>query len=581
MLPSSFKTLNISIVLSALIGLSACSQNASVNDTLAETTLSAKKMSSTPSQAAIASAHPLATQAGMEILNQGGNAFDAAIAVAASLGVVEPYSAGIGGGGFWLIHDAKADKNIFIDAREKAPAAAHADLYLKEDGSVNRDAAVNGALAAGIPGQAAAFVHLAEHYGQLPLKKTLAAAIQQANEGFPVYEHYQKLMSYRLKAIKRYPESAKTFLDNEQNIPEIGYRIKQPDLAWTLQQLADKGFDGFYKGESARRLVAGVQAANGIWTLEDLASYNIIERQPIEMAYKGHKIVSAPPPSSGGIAIAAMLNMLSQYDLSALNNADKTHLIVETMRRAYKDRAEFLGDPDFVDVPTEELISLERAKTYTASIDMNKATSSLSLKGPKNIQEGFHTTHFSVIDKAGNRVSATLSINLPFGSAFTVPNTGVVLNNEMDDFSAKPGEPNAYGLVGNAANAIAPNKRPLSSMTPSFVESDDAVALIGTPGGSRIITMVMLGMLEHFDQQPVNDWVGRSRFHHQYLPDVIQHEPNTFSAAEVNALESKGHKLKNIGREYGNMQAILWDKKTGEVTAASDPRAFGESQVSE
>ena len=581
MLPSSFKTLNISIVLSALIGLSACSQNANVNDALAETTLSAKKVSSTPSQAAIASAHPLATQAGMEILNQGGNAFDAAIAVAASLGVVEPYSAGIGGGGFWLIHDAKADKNIFIDAREKAPAAAHADLYLNEDGSVNRDAAVNGALAAGIPGQAAAFVHLAEHYGQLPLKKTLAAAIQQANEGFPVYEHYQKLMSYRLKAIKRYPESAKTFLDNEQNIPEIGYRIKQPDLAWTLQQLADKGFDGFYKGESARRLVAGVQAANGIWTLEDLASYNIIERQPIEMAYKGHKVVSAPPPSSGGIAIAAMLNMLSQYDLSALNNADKTHLIVETMRRAYKDRAEFLGDPDFVDVPTEELISLERAKTYTASIDMNKATSSLSLKGPKNIQEGFHTTHFSVIDKAGNRVSATLSINLPFGSAFTVPNTGVVLNNEMDDFSAKPGEPNAYGLVGNAANAIAPNKRPLSSMTPSFVESDDAVALIGTPGGSRIITMVMLGMLEHFDQQPVNDWVGRSRFHHQYLPDVIQHEPNTFSAAEVNALESKGHKLKNIGREYGNMQAILWDKKTGEVTAASDPRAFGESQVSE
>jgi len=581
MLPSSFKTLNISIVLSALIVLSACSQNANVNDALAETTLSAKKVSSTPSQAAIASAHPLATQAGMEILNQGGNAFDAAIAVAASLGVVEPYSAGIGGGGFWLIHDAKADKNIFIDAREKAPAAAHADLYLNEDGSVNRDAAVNGALAAGIPGQAAAFVHLAEHYGQLPLKKTLAAAIQQANEGFPVYEHYQKLMSYRLKAIKRYPESAKTFLDNEQNIPEIGYRIKQPDLAWTLQQLADKGFDGFYKGESARRLVAGVQAANGIWTLEDLASYNIIERQPIEMAYKGHKVVSAPPPSSGGIAIAAMLNMLSQYDLSALNNADKTHLIVETMRRAYKDRAEFLGDPDFVDVPTEELISLERAKTYTASIDMNKATSSLSLKGPKNIQEGFHTTHFSVIDKAGNRVSATLSINLPFGSAFTVPNTGVVLNNEMDDFSAKPGEPNAYGLVGNAANAIAPNKRPLSSMTPSFVESDDAVALIGTPGGSRIITMVMLGMLEHFDQQPVNDWVGRSRFHHQYLPDVIQHEPNTFSAAEVNALESKGHKLKNIGREYGNMQAILWNKKTGEVTAASDPRAFGESQISE
>jgi gamma-glutamyltranspeptidase/glutathione hydrolase len=249
------------------------------------------------------------------------------------------------------------------------------------------------------------------------------------------------------------------------------------------------------------------------------------------------------------------------------------------MRRAYKDRAEFLGDPDFVDVPTAELISLKRAKEYVTSIDMNKATSSLSLKGPKNIIEGFHTTHLSVIDKAGNRVSATLSINLPFGSAFTVANTGVVLNNEMDDFSAKPGEPNAYGLVGNAANAIAPNKRPLSSMSPSFVENEDAVALIGTPGGSRIITMVVLGMLEHFDDKPVQDWVERARFHHQYLPDVIQHEPNTFSAAEINALESKGHKLKNIGREYGNMQAILWDKRNGKVTAASDPRAFGHAQT--
>ncbi len=546
-----------------------------------ETASAANTSSLAPSQAAIASAHPLATQAGMDILAQGGNAFDAAVAVAASLGVVEPYSAGIGGGGFWLIHDAKANKNIFIDAREKAPAAAHANLYLNKDGSVNRDAAVNGALAAGIPGQAAAFVHLADHYGKLPLKKTLAAAIQQANEGFPVYHHFQKLVGYRLDNLKRYPTSAQTFLSETQAIPEIGYVIKQPDLAWTLQQVADKGFDGFYKGESARRLVAGVQAANGIWTLDDLANYNIIERAPIEIEYKGHKVVSAPPPSSGGIAIAAMLNMLSQYDLNTLNNADKTHLIVEAMRRAYKDRAEFLGDPDFVEVPTQELISLERAKNYAASIDMNKATSSLSLKGPKNIQEGFHTTHFSVIDKAGNRVSATLSINLPFGSAFTVPNTGVVLNNEMDDFSAKPGEPNAYGLVGNAANAIAPNKRPLSSMSPSFIENDDAVALIGTPGGSRIITMVMLGMLEHFDNKPVSDWVGRSRFHHQYLPDVIQHEPNTFSAAEINALESKGHKLKNIGREYGNMQAILWDKNSGEVTAASDPRAFGKSQVSE
>jgi gamma-glutamyltranspeptidase/glutathione hydrolase len=586
MLPSLFQSplqikrlVSLPLLLAALLTLASCSQPESTSS-LEDREVEKWKQQQKPHQAAIASAHPLATAAGMDILAAGGNAFDAAIAVAASLGVVEPFSAGMGGGGFWLIHDGKTAKNTFIDAREKAPAAAHADLYLNKDGSVNRDIAVNGALAAGIPGQAAAFVHLAENYGQLPLKKTLAAAIQQANEGFPVYQHYQKLVGYRLEALQRYPTSAQIFLD-EQRIPAEGFLIKQPDLAWTLQQVAEKGFDGFYKGESARRLVAGVQAANGIWTLEDLANYNIIERQPIEIEYKGHKVISAPPPSSGGIAIAAMLNMLSQYELSELNNADKTHLIVEAMRRAYKDRAEFLGDPDFVDVPTEELVSLERAKTYAASIDMHKATNSLSLKGPKNIKEGFHTTHFSVIDKAGNRVSATLSINLPFGSAFTVANTGVVLNNEMDDFSAKPGEPNAYGLVGNAANAIAPNKRPLSSMSPSFVESDEGVALIGTPGGSRIITMVMLGMLEHFDDNPVSDWVGRSRFHHQYLPDVIQHEPNTFSAAEINALESKGHKLKNIGREYGNMQAILWNKKTGEVTAASDPRAFGQAQISQ
>jgi gamma-glutamyltranspeptidase/glutathione hydrolase len=572
MLPVPFNVIATTLGLSALLSLTACSPHEAPKHTL---------VNETPSQAAIASAHPLATQAGMDILATGGNAFDAAIAVAASLGVVEPFSAGIGGGGFWLIHDAKTAKNTFIDAREKAPAAAHADLYLNEDGSVNRDIAINGALAAGIPGQAAAFVHLAKNYGQLPLKQTLAAAIKQANNGFPVYHHYQKLARYRLAALKRYPTSAKTFLNPKQEIPAEGYLIKQPDLAWTLQQIADSGFDGFYKGESARRLVTGVQASNGIWTLEDLANYKVIERQPIEVVYKGYKVISAPPPSSGGIAIAAILNMLSQFELDELNNADKTHLIVEAMRRAYKDRAEFLGDPDFVDVPTEALISLARAKTYTASIDMNKATSSLSLQGPKNIKEGFHTTHFSVIDKAGNRVSATLSINLPFGSAFTVANTGVVLNNEMDDFSAKPGEPNAYGLIGNAANAIAPNKRPLSSMSPSFVESEHSVALLGTPGGSRIITMVMLGMLEHFDDNPVNDWVGRSRFHHQYLPDVIQHEPNTFSAAELNALESKGHIMKNVNREYGNMQAILWDKISGEVTAASDPRAFGQAQVSE
>ncbi|WP_420589389.1 gamma-glutamyltransferase [Bacterioplanoides sp.] len=536
-----------------------------------------------PTQAAIASAHPLSTQAGMDILNQGGNAFDAAIAVAASLGVVEPYSAGIGGGGFWLIYEAEKDKYTFIDAREMAPAAAHKDYYLDKDGKVNRDKAVNGPTAAAIPGQAAAFAHLAENYGELPLSTSLAASIEQAKEGFPVYEHYRKLMGFRLKNVRRYANSREILLEDGE-IPEVGYIVKQPDLANTLQAVADNGFDGFYKGQVAKKLVEAIQTDGGDWTLQDLANYKVIEREPIRLQFGDYDVISAPPPSSGGIAIAQMLKMLAQGSLpdwKSLNSVDQTHLLTEVMRRAYKDRAEYLGDPDYFDVPFAELLSDTRAKNWAASIDMQQATPSLSLNGVKNLQEGFHTTHLSVIDQQGNMVSATLSINLPFGSAYTANGTGVLLNNEMDDFSAKPGEPNAYGLVGNEANAIAPGKRPLSSMSPSIVNTENSTAIIGTPGGSRIITMVFLGTLEHMQNKPVEDWVSRKRFHHQYLPDVIQHEPDTFTDREQVALLQRGHQLKNIGRQYGNMQAILWDKQSGKVTAASDPRGYGQSQVSE
>lgn len=561
----------------------ACSQTPTESSNSETQALSAPEphLSATPSKAAIASAHPLSTQAGMDILAQGGNAFDAAIAVAASLGVVEPYSAGIGGGGFWLIYEAQKDQYTFIDAREKAPAAAHRNYYLDDNGSVNRDKAVNGPTAAGIPGQAAAFVHLAENYGKLPLSDSLKASIQQAQDGFPVYEHYQKLMGFRLKNVRRYPDSREILLDNGE-IPEVGYVIKQPDLANTLQALSDRGFDGFYKGEVAKKLVNAVQQDGGDWTLDDLANYNVVEREPIRIQLGDYDIVSAPPPSSGGIAIAQMLKMLAQQtvpDWKTLDTVQQTHLLAEVMRRAYKDRAEYLGDPDYVNVPVTELLSDQRAANWAASIDMQQATPSLSLNGVKNLQEGFHTTHLSVIDQQGNMVSATLSINLPFGSAYTAPGTGILLNNEMDDFSAKPGEPNAYGLVGNEANAIAPGKRPLSSMSPSIVNTDNSTAIIGTPGGSRIITMVFLGMLEHLQGKPVEDWVSRPRFHHQYLPDVIQHEPDTFTESEQAALLQRGHQLKPVGRQYGNMQAILWDKTSGEVTAASDPRGLGESQV--
>ena len=528
--------------------------------------------------AAIASAHPLATEAGMRILEKGGNAFDAAIAVAASLGVVEPYSAGIGGGGFWLLYDAEQKRYHFVDARETAPGSFHRDYYLNEDGSVNRDKAVNGPTAGGIPGQPAAFAYLAEHYGRLPLTESLKDAIHQARNGFEIDEHYQMLMGFRFNAIKRYAESAEIFLD-EMQVPGRGFLLKQPDLADTLATLANDGFDGFYRGPLASRMVDEVNKAGGDWTLEDLAGYEVKEREPVRIRIGDTELISAPPPSSGGIAIAQMLKMLEHFDWQTMSQTDQLHLLTEVMRRAYRDRAEFLGDPDFVDVPVASLISDQRNQDWASDIDMATATPSIDLKGPKNIQEGFHTTHLSVVDADGNRVSATLSINLPFGSAFTIPGTGVLLNNEMDDFSAKPGEPNAYGLVGNEANAIAAGKRPLSSMSPSMLESPDSIAILGTPGGSRIISMVFLGALEYLQGKPVEDWVTRARIHHQYLPDAIQHEPGVIPSRVMDALEARGHTFKDVGRQYGNMQAILIDKTSGEVTAAADPRGIGAASV--
>jgi gamma-glutamyltranspeptidase/glutathione hydrolase len=532
---------------------------------------------------AVASAHPLATQAGIDILNAGGNAFDAAIATAAVLAVVEPYSAGMGGGGFWLLHDSESNSDVFVDAREKAPLKAHRDMYLNKEGDVIPKLSIDGPMAAAIPGQAAAFDHLAKKYGKLPLSQTLADSIRIAKQGFPVDEKYRKLAAYRAAALNKYPAAAAVFLNGKKTLTELGDTIIQSNLSNTLQAIAVSGFDGFYKGDVAKKMVADVSKAGGIWTLEDLAKYNIVEREPIIANYQGYKIVSAPPPSSGGIAIAQMLSMLNslepKLDWRSLNEADQTHLISETMRRAYFDRAHYLGDPDFVNVPQEKLLDPEYNAKLASTINMKKATDSKSLGSQVQILEGFHTTHLSILDKHGNRVSATLSVNLPFGSAFMSEATGVLMNNEMDDFSSKPGTPNAYGLVGNEANAIAPEKRPLSSMTPSYVESESSLAILGTPGGSRIITMVFLGMLEHIQNKPVTDWVSRPRFHHQYLPDVIQHEPNTFSEKIKKELIAKGHTLKDVARSYGNMHAILLEKNTNTVTAASDPRGVGRSTI--
>ncbi|MET0118767.1 MAG: gamma-glutamyltransferase [Sedimenticola sp.] len=528
-------------------------------------------------KAAVATAHPLATEAGHEILAQGGNAFDAAVAVSAVLAVAEPYSSGIGGGGFWLLHRAGDGRQVMVDGREKAPLAAHRDLYLDENGKVVEGLSINGPLSAGIPGEPAALVHIAEHYGRLPLARSLAPAIRIAREGFLVDEHYRRLANWRKKVLLSSPAASAQFL-LEGEVPPPAHRITQPDLADTLTLLAEQGHDGFYKGALAEKLVEGVKQAGGIWSTEDLARYRIVERQPVTGTYHGMKITSAAPPSSGGIALLTMLNILEGFDLQAMDGIQRKHLVVEAMRRAYRDRADYLGDTDFVEVPVKRLLNKAYAAGLARSIQMERATPSLP-KADSDSVEGTDTTHFSIIDGEGNRVAATLSINYPFGSCFVVPGTGVLLNDEMDDFSASPGVPNAYGLVGGEANAIEPEKRMLSSMTPTFVESDRGVAVLGSPGGSRIITMVLHGILELAAGKGPQYWVSKGRYHHQYLPDHIQFEPGVLSTEEQQGLERMGHRLKPLERTYGNMQAVYLERNTGELSAASDPRGVGSASV--
>jgi gamma-glutamyltranspeptidase/glutathione hydrolase len=532
---------------------------------------------SKPLQQAVASAHPLATQAGLDILNQGGNAFDAAVAVSAALAVVEPFGSGIGGGGFWLLHRASDGKQVMLDGREVAPENAHRDMYLDAQGNVIKGLSVNGALSAGIPGMPAAIDHLSKHYGALPLAMSLAPAIKYAESGFQVGAHYHRLVTFRRETLLGFNDSKNIFL-SDGNVPAVGDNILQKDLANTLSRLAEDGFDGFYTGDVANRLVKGVTEAGGIWTLQDLANYQVVERKPTISAYKEMNIISAAPPSSGGIVLAIALNILNDIDLNEYDRATQIHIIVEVMRRAYRDRALYLGDEDFVEFPKQRLMSKQYADDLAASLDISKASDSKALSGIKQV-EGHDTTHFSVLDKNGNRVSATLSINYPFGSGFVVPGTGVLLNDEMDDFSIKPGVPNVYGLVGGKANEIQPRKRMLSSMSPTFIETENSIGILGTPGGSRIISMVMLAILEVAQGRGVDAWVSAPRFHHQYVPNHIQYEEGALTESLLEALHNKGHKTKAVGRSYGNMHAILWDKKVNKVTAASDPRGEGRATV--
>ena len=524
---------------------------------------------------AVASAHPLATAAGVEILREGGNAFDAAVAVSAALGVVEPFSSGFGGGGFWLLHRAADGKQVMIDGRETAPALAHERMYRDAQDNVIRDASKIGPLAAGIPGMPAGLVHLAEHYGRLPLRRSLAPAIRYAEQGFEVTSRYHRLSAYVAGTLRQYPAAAGVFLQDGKP-PRIGYLVRQEALARTIEAIAEHGLDGFYRGPVAERMVLEARKHGGIWSLEDLNTYRIVEREPIVFHYRDTRIVSAPPPSSGGIVMAQALRILEQFDLPAMSTVQRKHHIIEAMRRAFRDRAVFLGDPDFVDVPVNRLLDESYLEGLALTIDPSRATPSDVLgNGPVLSQTGTQTTHFSVLDKQGNRVAGTLSVNTLFGSCFVAEGTGVLFNNEMDDFSAKRNTPNAYGLIGDVANAIVPGKRPLSSMTPTFLEAPGRVGIVGTPGGSRIISMVLLAALDFDDARRPGSWVSLRRFHHQYQPDQVQFELHGLTEFEQQKLAGLGHELREITRRYGNMQAILWDQAENRVHAASDPRGEG------
>lgn len=524
-----------------------------------------------PDSAAIASANAQATDAGLEVLRRGGNAFDAAVAVSAALGLVEPESSGLGGGGFFLLRRASDGKVVFVDGRERAPLAATRDMFLDPaTGEPKPLQTVDGPLAAAIPGLPAALVHVSKNYGRVSLADALAPTIRMAERGWRFGEKNAAMMGWRKAVLAADAGSAALFLKDGET-PEQGARMRNPDYARVLRLLAEKGHDGFYAGDIATRLVEGVRAAGGIWTQEDLAAYRVVEREPLVFRHGVRTVITAPPPSSGGVALAQTLQMLDGFDWSKQGEIQQLHLRIEAMRRAYRDRAIFLGDPDFVEVPVALLTNPAYAAGLRASINPARATPSDMLPGITKTERP-DTTHFSIIDAEGNLAAVTQTVNLPYGNAMVIPGTGFLLNNEMDDFSIKPGVPNAFGLVGDDANAIEPGKRPLSSMTPTMVIDADRIAVLGTPGGSRIISMVIQGVLSLDSGATALQAAAQPRVHHQYLPDEVSIEPGALSDETRAGLEALGHTIKVEARTWGNMQVVLWHRADGRIEAGADPR---------
>ena len=520
----------------------------------------------------VASEQGLATQVGLDILKQGGNAIDAAVAVGFALAVVLPNAGNIGGGGFMVLHDDKTGKDVAIDFREIAPAKASRDMYLDNQGNVIDGKSLFTHDASGVPGTVAGMEYALKKWGTMPLSKVLEPAIKLADKGFIVSDVLAQTLKEEKSTLGKWSASKAIFFKNGEPL-KSGDLLVQKDLAKSLRLIAKQGAKAFYQGEIATKIAKEMQSHGGTMTLEDLKAYKVVERQPIIGDYRGYKVVTMPPPSSGGVHLIEILNMLEHYPIKedGVNSAKNIHHMAESMKLAYADRSEYLGDPDFVKIPVTGLTSKAYANERVKTIDDNKARLSSTIKpGKPQPYESDQTTHFSVMDKAGNAVAVTYTLNLNFGSGIVAEGTGILLNNEMDDFSVKPGVPNAFGLVGGTANAIEAKKRPLSSMTPTIVMKNNKPWLVtGSPGGARIITTVLQSVVNTIDHEmnPA-EAIITPRVHHQWLPDELRVEEG-ISPDTIKLLQDKGHKVVTKA-PMGRIQIIQADDSG--FYGYSDPR---------
>ncbi|MDG1681021.1 MAG: gamma-glutamyltransferase [SAR86 cluster bacterium] len=525
-------------------------------------------------QGMVVSQRKIASEVGAQILKEGGNAVDAAVATGLALAVVLPRAGNLGGGGFMIIHLKEEDRNIAIDYREKAPSGAFRDLFLDENGNYDKKKAQFSLLSAGVPGSVAGFHHALMNYGTLSWEEVLKPAIRLAEEGFEIpHDLANTLASKRYRArLSSNEAAAKVFYKEDKSLYKAGEILVQNDLANTLRQLSEFGPDAFYKGEIAKLIVKEMERNGGLITLEDLNNYQIAERKPLNGQYKDYKIVSMPPSSSGGTHLIQMLNMLEEFPIKEMGfgSAESIHILAEVMKRAYADRSKYLGDTDFYKVPSS-LTSKDYAKSLNAFISKDKITPSDEISaGNPFPYESPDTTHFSVMDSFGNAVSNTYTLNFSYGSGMMIPGTGMLINNEMDDFSSKPGTPNGYGLLGSEANAIEGNKRPLSSMTPTIIfKNDEPYMVFGSPGGSRIITTVLqvaLNVMDH--DMNIAQAVHSPRIHHQWLPEILMIESG-FGPDTERLLTEKGYKL-YPSSTMGSVQAIM--KEGDYFYGSADPR---------